>query len=57
MSSGEGYAHVPQVGHLLPLEPIEISLDCLGRVLEVLRRQMQCVLELEKQSRGSLSIT
>jgi hypothetical protein len=39
-------AHLAQVGNLLPLEAVEVGLDRRARVLEILRGQMQRVLEL-----------
>ena len=47
MSLRHGDPHFTKVSDLLPLETIEIRLNRGTRVLEILRRQVKCVFELD----------
>lgn len=46
MAARHGNRHFPQVSHLLPLESVQVSLNGGTRILEILRRQMQRVFQL-----------
>jgi hypothetical protein len=46
----------PQIGNLLPLEPIQIRLQRRGSVLEILLRRLQRVLKLSSVSIVSTSL-
>lgn len=49
MTSRHANRHLPQVRNLLSLEAVEVCLDCRAGVLQVLRCQMQGILQLHVQ--------
>lgn len=48
MDLSELDCHVPQIRHLLPLEPVQVGLQGGRSVLEILGGRLQRVLQLRK---------
>jgi len=53
MAPSHAYRHLSDVGHLLSLEPVQISLDSRARIFEILSSQMKCVLKLDNLPLGT----
>lgn len=46
MDPSHSDTHLPNIGNLLSLEAVQVSLDGRGRVFEVLSRRLQAVFQL-----------
>ena len=48
MAARHGNRHFSQVCHLLALEPVQVRLYGRARILEILRREMQRIFQLNQ---------